>query len=154
MRRKYWLLTVCILIFLFIGIYMYNYSGEFVSRNLSDIENITITLYPYDEDRLVTKTIDSGNEIEKVYNILKETSNIRNNRYPSHAVSVQWDPKFIIDIVYGDGETDHIFSTEANGAICKYLNSKGSSGDRGYRLGKNQLIWDYILKQFFAPDFT
>ena len=86
-------------------------------------------------------------KIEKLYNMLKETTKIRNNRHPSHAVSVQWDPKFEIDILYKNGEQENIFSTEATGFVCKYPNSVGSSGDKGYRLGKNQNMWDYIFSE-------
>ena len=146
MQKKYWyLIIVFILIVLLVGVYMYRSSGEFVSQSVRDVETITVTLYPFDEAKKVTKIIDSENETEKIYKMLKETSNIQKNRYPSHAESIQWDHKFEIDIKYLDGKTDHIFSTEAPGSVCQYLTSKGISGDKGYMLGENRLIWKYVF---------
>ena len=117
-----------------------------VSKDIENIKNITVTVYPCDDEKKEIRTVDDTYEIEKLYNMLKETTKIRNNRHPSHAVSVQWDPKFEIDILYKNGESEHIFSTEAIGFVCKYLNSKGSSGDSGYRMGKNQMIWEYVMQ--------
>ncbi len=139
-------LLLILLILLLLFVYWYNYSGKMVSKGLRDINNITVTIYPCDDEKKEIKTIDDTYEIEKIYNILNETSQIRNNRYPSHSLSVQWDPKFEIDIYYKNGKQEHLFSTPATDHICKYLNSKGGSGDRGYRTGENQLIWDYIFK--------
>ena len=139
-------LILIFLIILSLFVYWYNYSGNMVSKDITDIKSIVVTVYPCDETKKETRTIDNSNEIEKIYNVLSETSKIQNNRHPSHAISVQWDPKFEIDILYKNGESEHIFSTEAIGFICKYLNSKGSSGDFGYRMGKNQMIWEYVTQ--------
>ena len=146
MEKRILISLVLILLALLVFIYWYNYSGEMVSKGIEDIKNIIVTVYPCDETKKETITIDEANEIEKIYNILSETNEIKNNRHPSHAISVQWDPKFEIDILYKNGESEHIFSTEAIGFICKYLNSKGSSGDSGYRMGKNQMIWEYVMQ--------
>ena len=134
-----------IIVLLSVFAYWYNYSGEIISKDLDEIKNITVTVYPCDEEKKEIKTINDTYEIEELYNILNETTKIRNNRYPSHIMSVQWDPKFEINILYRNGDQDYIFSTEATGSVCKYLNSKGNSGDRGYRIGKNQAIWNYIF---------
>ncbi len=140
-------LVLMLLALSLVFIYWYNYSGKIVSKGIEDIKNITVTVYPCDNEKKEIRTVDDTYEIEKIYNMLKETTKIRNNRHPSHAVSVQWDPKFEIDILYKNGEQEHIFSTEATGSVCKYLNSVGSSGDKGYRLGKNQSMWDYIFSE-------
>ncbi len=50
-----------------------------------------------------------------------------------------------IDIKYNDGKTDNLFASPRTNYIGRFLNSKGSSGDPGYRIGKNQMIWDYVL---------
>lgn len=147
MKKRILISLVLILLALLIFIYRYNYSGEMVSKDIENIKNITVTVYPCDDEKKEIRTVDDTYEIEKLYNMLKETTKIRNNRHPSHAVSVQWDPKFEIDILYKNGKQEHIFSTEATGSVCKYLNSVGSSGDRGYRLGENQNIWDYIFSK-------
>lgn len=139
--------VLVLLVLLLIFIYWYNYSGKMVSKGIENVKNITVTVYPCDEQKKEIRDIDDIYEIEKIYNMLKETTKIRNNRHPSHAVSFQWDPKFEIDIIYRNGEQEHIFSTEATGTICKYLNSTGGSGDRGFRLGKNQTIWNYIFSE-------
>lgn len=148
MKKRILISLVLILLALsLVFIYWYNYSGKIVSKGIEDIKNITVTVYPCDNEKKEIRTVDDTYEIEKIYNMLKETTKIRNNRHPSHAVSVQWDPKFEIDILYKNGEQEHIFSTEATGSVCKYLNSVGSSGDKGYRLGKNQSMWDYIFSE-------
>ena len=147
MKKRILISLVLILLALLVFIYWYNYSGEMVSKGIEDIKNITVTVYPCDDEKKEIKTVDDIYEIEKLYSVLKETTKIRNNRHPSHAVSVQWDPKFEIDILYKNGEQEHIFSTETAGSVCKYLNSMGNSGDKGYRLGKNQNMWDYIFSE-------
>jgi len=149
MKKRILISLVLILLALLVFIYWYNYSGGMVSKGIEDIKNITVTVYPYDDEKKEIWTVDDTYEIEKLYNMLKETTKIRNKRHPSHAVSVQWDPKFEIDILYKNGEQEHIFSTEAIGSVCIYLNSVGSSGDKGYRLGKNQNMWDYIFSEWF-----
>lgn len=140
-------LVLILLALILIFVYWYNYSGKMISKDIEDINNIIITVYPCDEEKKDLQTVEDIGEIEKIYTMLKETTKIRNNRCPSHAVSVQWDPKFEIDILYKNGEQEHIFSTEATGYVCKYLNGLGSSDDKGYRLGKNQAIWDYIFSK-------
>ena len=139
-------LILILLLLLSLFVYWYNYSGNMVSKGITDIKNIVVTVYPCDVEKKKTVTIEDAKEIEKIYNMLSETNEIKNNRHPSHAISVQWDPKFEIDVLYKDGKNEHIFSTEAIGFICKYLNSKGSSGDSGYRMGKNQMIWEYVMQ--------
>lgn len=147
MKKRILISLIFILLALLFFIYWHNYSGKMISKGVEDIKNITITVYPCDDEKKEIRTVDDTYEIEKLYNMLKETTKIRNNRHPSHAVSVQWDPKFEIDILYKNGKQEHIFSTEATGSVCKYLNSVGSSGDKGYRLGENQNIWDYIFSK-------
>ena len=147
MKKRVLISLVLILLTLLIFIYWYNYSGEMVSKDIDDIKNITVTVYPCDDKKKEIRTVDDKYQIEKLYNMLKETTKIKNNRHPSHAVSVQWDPKFQIDILYKNGEQENIFSTEATGFVCKYLNGVGNSGDKGYRLGKNENMWDYIFSE-------
>ncbi len=148
MKKRMLLCLISVFLLLLLSfVYWYNYSGNMLSKGITDIKSIVVTVYPCDESKKETRTIDDASEIKKIYNILSETNEIKNNRYPSHAISVQWDPKFEIDVLYKDGKTEHIFSAEAMGFVCKYLNSKGSSGDKGYRLGKNKAIWDYIFSK-------
>lgn len=146
MKKRILISSILILlVLLLIFIYWYNYSGKMLSKGIENIKSITVTVYPCDEEKKEIRTIDNIYEIEELYNILKETTKIRNNRYPSHGS--QWDPKFEIDILYKNREREHIFSAVATGSICKFLNSTGSSGDRGFRLGENQSIWDYIFNE-------
>ena len=147
MKKRMLISLISVLMLLLLSfIYWYNYSGNMLSKGITDIKSIVVTVYPCDESKKATRTIDDASEIEKIYNMLSKTNEIKNNRHPSHAISVQWDPKFEINVLYKDGKSEHIFSTEATEFVCKYLNSKGSSGDSGYRIGKNQLIWEYIMQ--------
>lgn len=147
MRKVLIPLILVLLILLLIFIYWYNYAGKMVSNSVESVKNIAITVYPCDEQKKEIRTIDDTYEIKNIYSILNKTTKIRSNRHPSHAVSVQWDPKFEIDIIYRNGEREHIFSTEKTGFICKYINSTRDSDDRGFRSGENQYIWDYILSE-------
>lgn len=144
--------VLILLVLLLIFIYWYNYSGGMVSKGPDDIKNITVTVFPCKEEKKEIRTVDDKDEIEKIYNMLDNTAKIRNNRYPSHAESAQWDPEFEIDILYKNGEQEHIFSAPETGFICKYLNSTGGSGDKGFRKGENQSVWDYIFAEEETPD--
>lgn len=147
MKKRMLICLISVFLLLLLSfMYWYNWSGNMLSKGITDIKSIVVTVYPCDELKKETRTIDDASEIEKIYNMLSETHEIKNNRHPSHAISVQWDPKFEIDVLYKGGKSEHIFSTEATGFVCKYLNSKGSSGDSGYRIGKNQMIWKYIIQ--------
>ena len=150
MKKRMLICLISVLVLWLLSfMYWYNCSGNMLSKGIIGIKNIVITVYPCDESKKEIIKIDDVSEIEKIYNMLKEKTKIRNNRHPSHAVSAQWDPKFEIDVLYKDGKSEHIFSTEAMGFVCKYLNSKGSSGDFGYRIGKNQMIWEYVMQLFY-----
>ena len=137
------LLVIAIVVVSALFAYFYKYGGSLVSQNVKNVESITIATYPYDKNKIVVKNED---EINKIFNMLMQTSDITNNRYPSHFESVQHDPEFIMDIKYIDGKTDHLFASAHTFYIGRFLNSKGSSGDSGYRSGRNQMIWEYILK--------
>lgn len=146
MKKKYYIFVIVLILVISAGmVFMAGNGGKFVSQNPNEIEKITITHYPYDKNKLYIDVIKDKSQIEKIYNILAGTENIKKDRYPSHAESVQWDSKFIIDIDYCDGKQENIFSAERNGSICKILNNKGTSGDRGYMLGENKQIWEYVF---------
>ena len=81
------LISVLVLLLL-LFIYWYNYSGNMLSKGIIDIKSIVITVYPCDESKKKIINIDDVSEIEKIYNILSETNEIKNNRHPSHAISV------------------------------------------------------------------
>ena len=147
MKKRMLICLISVFLILLLSfMYWYNYSGNMLSKGMTDIKSIVVTVYPCDESKKETITIDDASEIEKIYNMLIKTNEIKNNRHPSHVISVQWDPKFEINVLYKDGKSEHIFSTEATGFVCKYLNSKGSSGDSGYRMGKNHMIWEYVMQ--------
>ena len=137
------MLVVLVVLISVIFTYFYKYAGDMVTHNVENVENITISMYPYDTNRII---IEDEDEINKIFNMLLQTSDIANNRYPSHAESVQHDPRFEIDIKYNDGKTDNLFASPRTNYIGLFLNTKGSSGDPGYRKGKNQMIWEYILQ--------
>ena len=144
--KKRFLISLLLVLLVFIFIYWYNYSGKMISKNVEDISNITFTLYPFDEEKKETRIIDDTYEIKQIYNILNETTKIQTDRIPSKA-TFEWDPKFVIDVIYKNGEKDHLFSTEATGSICTYINSFINTGYKGYKMGENQLIWDYIFSK-------
>ena len=144
--KKRFLISLLLVLLVFIFIYWYNYSGKMISKNVEDISNITVTLYPFDEEKKETRIIDDTYEIKKIYNILNETTKIQNDRIPLHD-AYQWDPKFEIDVIYKNGEKDYFFSTEATGSIYKFINHFIDTGYKGYKMGENQLIWDYIFSK-------
>lgn len=137
------LLAVVIVIVSALFTYFYKYAGSLVSQDVKNVESIIIAMYPYDTNKIV---IEDDGEINKIFNMLMQTSEIKNNRHPQHSESVEHDPKFTMDIQYRDGKTDSLFASPRENYIGLYLNTKGSSGDSGYRTGKNQMIWEYILK--------
>ena len=136
------LLAVVIVVFSALFTYLYKYAGSMVSQNVKNVDSIVIATYPYDTNKII---VEDKNEISKIFNILLQTTDIINDRHPSHLESMQHDPKFIIDIKYNNGKTDNLFASPRTNYIGRFLNSKGSSGDPGYRIGKNQMIWDYVL---------
>ena len=137
------LLAVVIVVVSALFTYFYKYAGSLVSQDVKNVECIIIAMYPYDTNKTI---VEDKNEINKIFNILLQTTDITNDRHPSHLESMQHDPKFIIDIKYNDGKIDNLFASPHTNYIGRFLNSKGSSGDPGYRIGKNQMIWDYVLK--------
>ena len=128
-----------VLVIAFIFVYGYNHLGKMISKDVENIENITITVYPYDKEKIETTIV---NNIETVYDILNKTTKIRN----TYTELPQWDPKFKIDIFYKNGEKEQIFSTETTGSIYKYSNNEENSAIK-YRIGDNQLIWEYVFNQ-------
>ncbi len=136
------LLAVVIVVISALFTYFYNYAGSLVSQDVKNVDSIVISMHPYDTNKII---VEDKKEINKIFNILLQTTDITNDRHPSHLESMQHDPKFIIDIKYNDGKIDNLFASPRTNHIGRFLNSKGRSEDPGYRTGKNQMIWDYVL---------
>ena len=126
---------------------------EFVTQKSANLERVIIFLYPTNifidlnniRDTITVPIIERA-EMERLHNLVKITKRDTLNRWPRHAESVQWDPKFLILFEYRDGKTDKVFATERAGNICSLLKTKGGSGDPGYISGNNEAIWEYILQ--------
>jgi len=136
------LLAVVIVVVSALFTYFYKYAGSMVSQDVKNVDSIVIAMYPYDTNKII---VEDKNEINKIFNILLQTTDITNDRHPSHLESMQHDPQFIIDIKYHNGKKDNLFASPRTNYIGRFLNSKGNSGDPGYRIGKNRMIWDYVL---------
>jgi len=125
----------------------YDYSNAELHHNekgnYSYYDNVTF--YGYDTPKVVV--IEEKEQISEIYDILKKTSGIRINKYPSHDESQQSDSHFDVEISYQNNKIDRIRTTESGIHIFRFLETKGNSNDPGYIIGMNEEIgkWVYSL---------
>lgn len=129
-NKKFILLIILFIIVFLIAFIVFN--ENFVSQNCSNIERISITLCNGTRNRNII--IKESDELKRFYEYLNDTKQVNVCRYPSHSESIQFDPKFEIKVVYKNKTTD-IYALSEKNNIIKFLNSKGTSGDRGYIVG-------------------
>lgn len=91
-----------------------------------------------------TITVEDREVLDKIYDLIDQSHDIRVNRYPNHSESMQFDSKYQIELLYKDGKVDLLRSTENVKCIYRLLNTKGYSGDSGYISGTSEYLLDYI----------
>jgi len=96
-----------------------------------DIKNVVKTTLIKDIVGSPETKILSNLESTSLLDILKDVRT-KTNRYPEHLAGMQNDPKYTIEIAYADGTVDKIYSTENQVRFYRFIDTKGSSGDRGY----------------------
>ena len=106
---------------------------------------VSVWFSHYQESDENTVSITEQSEMDTVYSILKETTNLHTNKHPRHFESIQFDSKWMIRLEYRNGMVDEFYATERGGGIFRFLDTKGS-GERGYIMGKNDKIWDFIAE--------
>ena len=140
---KTWI--ICISAFLIISVSLLLwFKVSFVTQPIENVKKIVVVLEPYHGGKKEEINITNQLEIEHMYGLLKETKIIHVNRYPNHLSSLQFDPKFNIEIVYRNGKTD-IYSAASSNAIFRRLDTVTSHGDTGYIMGSSEELWEYFL---------
>lgn len=117
---------------------------SFIDQPLKNIDKIVVVIEPYHGGEKAKRNIIDYQEIEYVYSLLKQTSIVYVNRYPNHLSSLQFDPKFSIQVEYKNGKTDR-YSAASPDAIFRQLDIVTIHGDRGYIRGSNGELWKYVL---------
>ena len=137
-KNRVSVMILCMLVLLFAGIGIgihYYHTEKFLSQELQNVETIVLTV-PI--GRAFTETINERSEIERLYNILSETTNVKNERHPSQDALTEWHREVEVDINYRDGQTDHFFTTGKYGTVYKL---SGSKGKPKYLSGENESFW-------------
>ena len=136
--------TVCILGVIIMSIFVWLGKPSFITQDMDELVRIVIVSEPYHLGENKSYDVTERSEMEILYKLLRETTSVRVYRNPQHSESVQWDSMFSIHFVYRDGEADEFFATEINGNIVRFLNTTGNSGDPGFIIGSNEMLWKYI----------
>ena len=126
-----------------ISVFLWSENQRFLSQKIDNLEKVVVILEPYElgKNRVVYTTERS--EVEQIYDLVRETSRLRINKYPQHLESIQWDSDIAIHFEYRNGDKDE-FYIKKNGAIVRFLDTRGSSNDPGYIIGLNEKLWEHI----------
>lgn len=102
----------------------------------------TITLAPSENPKIII--VEDKETLNKIYDLVYETYDIRVVRYPSHSQSIQSDSRFDLEILYSDGKVDLIHTPEVSNRIYRHFNSKNSTRERGFIAGRNDNLESYL----------
>ena len=142
---KIWIIcTSLLLVIIVLLLLLLWFKVSFIDKPIKTIDKIVIIVEPYHGGENEKKSIVDYQEIEHIYELLKQTSIVHVNRYPNHLSSLQFDPKFSIQVKYKNGKTDSYRAASPN-AIFRQLNTVSVHGERGYVKGVNEELWEYIL---------
>jgi len=116
---------------------------DFVTQTVENIERIAVMLDSGDQK---TIHLTEQPQIEHIYSLLEETTVIGIEEHPGHSTHPMWGSHFIILLEYQDGGVDEFHTAENPELILRLLDTRGGSGDRGFIIGINEILWEYILK--------
>ena len=115
---------------------------DFVTQPVDNLDRIVVIL-DWDERRTIY--ITEQPYIEYLYNLIRETTVISIEKHPGHSTHPMWGSQFEIKIEYQSGDIDEIFTAENPELVLRLLDTRGGSGDRGFVLGINEKLWEYIF---------
>ena len=136
-KRFLWLVITLILILLIIILLLLNMQMVRGSAKNTDKVVIYISNRSIESSQIVFETPDELNEI---FNILKNTKNIRFYKHQKDYGTLMHDREFRIEIYYSNGKIEILEPTERRGSLFKDIPFV-----RGYLIGNNEDIWDYII---------
>ncbi len=140
---RIWIICILVLLIISVSIGLW-FKVSFVTQSVENVEKIVVVIEPYYGGEAREVYITNQSEIEYVYGLLRETKVEDVNRYPSHISSLQFDPKFNIQVEYRNGKIDR-YSAPSPNHIFRRLDTVTWHGDQGYIKGSNEEIWKYVL---------
>ena len=142
-KRK--LLIICLVVLVVIAVAVADYfiPEKFITGSADQIKKITIT-YHWDYKKIEgVKVLEHRHEIEKFCDLINNTENAKNVRFPEHNQMQTSEPKFVIDVEYLNGKTEQVLGTEGLTGFYRYLTTKKEGN--GYVRGTNKDLAEYIF---------
>lgn len=138
--RRIFFITVFAIIIVYWIFFSYT---EFVTNDIDKLNKAIITIYnePNLNNPFVIEVREKP-DLERLYSIIKNTIQLKVNRYPRHSIVTSVNPKYEIYFFYNNGKVDK-FATPEN---PQYVYRAFDNSENGYIMGKNNELLNYVIK--------
>lgn len=116
---------------------------KMVTEDVGKIERAIVTVNDKTTDKpLCVIEIKEETELVELYGKIKETEDIKVNRYPRHSVVESASREYEIQLIYGNGKVDRFGTPENPQFVYRMLENE----DNGYIIGQNNELLEYVLE--------
>jgi hypothetical protein len=117
---------------------------SFITQSVDNVEKIAIVALPVIQGRERTIYITEQAEIKHIYNFISYATEIRVHERPRDPRMHIPCPNFAIRLEYRNGEVDIFLRAPSGTHIFRFLDTIGRRGYRGYIVGSNPSLVQYI----------
>ena len=142
MKKTFIALMLFVLLFLII---IFSVNKSITTNKSENAKEITVNMYNNNaKDSIIfTDTTD----LKEIMSVIQRTNKIKCVDLPTHSDSLQNDCKIDIEIIYTNNKKDTIYFSENKEKVYRFLKTKGSSGDSGYVIGNNALLYSFLINK-------
>ena len=144
-KRKYiaYIIFAFILTIIIAYLFFPQFYIKIVTEEVEKLERAIVIVNDNTNDQLLSVIkIKEKSELIELYEKIKDTEEIKINRYPRHSVVEAASPEYEIQLVYNNGKVDRFGTPENPQFVYRMLENE----DNGYIIGQNNELLEYVLK--------
>ena len=116
-------------------------NGRVVSGTAKDLEKAVITAFDLDGGSPKEIVLESAEQLDKIFSILRQTKDIRFGDFEGGGVAPH-DSEFVVQLFYASGANEYIKSGERSELL--YIDNRDFLFCKKFLIGQNEEFWTYV----------